>query len=132
VGLTDEIRVLLLLLRGPFEQEYLRVIQDGQKWITTPYESLSVLKASVVDFLREFSLPDARLQDPQTWRDFALLYLQVISDCPIALPGLTHLAKVELKTKPGVRVTIMGQNHQGVSWKITSHQGKAFFRKCEP
>jgi len=75
------------LLRA-FEQEYLQVIQNGQKWTTTPYENLSVLKTSVLDFLREFSLPDARLQDQETWRDFALLYLQDISDCPITLPGL--------------------------------------------
>jgi hypothetical protein len=119
------------LLRA-FEQEYVQVIQNGQKWTTTAYENLSVLRSSVLDFLREFSLPDARLQDLQTWRGFALLYLQVVSDCPITLPGLTHLAKVELKAKPGLTVTIMGQNHQGVNWKITPHYGKAFYRQCEP
>ena len=80
----------------------------------------------------ENSLPDARLQDQQTWRDFALLYLQVVSDCPITLPGLTHLARVELKVKPGLSVTIMGQNYQGVNWKVTPHNGKAFYRQCEP
>jgi hypothetical protein len=32
-----------------FEQEYLQVIQNGQKWATTPYENLSVLKTSVLD-----------------------------------------------------------------------------------
>jgi len=119
------------LLRA-FEQEYLQVIRNGQKWATTPYENLSVLKTGVLDFLREFSLPVAPLQGQQTWRDFALLYLQVVSDCPITLPGLTHLAKVELKTKLGLSVTIMGQNYQGVNWKITPHYGKAFYRQCEP
>lgn len=119
------------LLRA-FELEYLQVIQNGQKWTTTPYENLSVLKTSVLDFLREFSLPDARLQDQQTWRDFALLCLQVISDCPITLPGLTHLAKVELKAKPGLSVTIMGQTYLGVNWKITPRHGKSFYRQCEP
>src|SRR5690349_10288326 len=29
-----------------FEQEYLQVIRNGQKWATTPYENLSVLKTS--------------------------------------------------------------------------------------
>ena len=115
-----------------FEQEYLQVIRNGQKWATTPYENLSVLKTSVLDFLREFQLPLARLQDQQTWRDFALLYLQVVSDCPITLSGLTHLAKVELKTKPGLSVIILGQKYQGVNWKITPHHGKAFYRQCEP
>jgi hypothetical protein len=119
------------LLRA-FEQEYVQVSQNGQKWATTAYENLSVLRTSVLDFLREFSLPDARLQDQQTWRDFASLYLQVVSDCPITLPGLTHLAKVELKVKPGLSVTIMGQNYQGVNWKVTPHNGKAFYRQCEP
>jgi hypothetical protein len=47
----------------------------------------------------------------QTWRDFALLYLQVVSDCPITLPGLTHLKKVELKAKSDLSVSIMGQNY---------------------
>jgi hypothetical protein len=119
------------LLRA-FEQEYLHVVQNGQKWTTTPYENLSVLKTCVLDFLREFSLPAASLQDQQAWREFALLYLQVVSDCPITLSGLTHLAKVELKPKQGLTVSIMGQQYQGVNWKITPHHGKAFYRQCEP
>lgn len=119
------------LLRA-FEQEYLEVIQNGKKWITTPYEDLSALKTCVFDFLREFSLPSADLQKQQTWRDFALLYLQVVSDCPISLTGLTHLEKVELTKKPGLRVTIMGREYDGVNWRITPHHGKRFYRQCEP
>lgn len=131
ISLTQERRANKELLQA-FEREYAHVVEDGGKWRTTPYEDLSMLQLSVRSFLRWAALPTDFIDNDAPWHDFANLYLQVVSDCPIMLLAskLKHIKKVELVAKPGLQVRVNGRLFRGVNWRVTPHSGKPFYRQC--